>query len=60
MMEGRLSTPHSMARAFPLILVSLDLPSTTENLSTLYEVHKPAVSVLRLTPIIFGARTLDE
>lgn len=26
----------------------------------LYEMHKPAVSVLRLTPIIFGARTLDE
>ena len=26
----------------------------------LYETHKPAVSVLRLTPIIFGARTLDE
>ena len=27
---------------------------------SLYEAHKPAVSVLRLTPIIFGARTLDE
>jgi len=35
--------------------------STLEsNISTLYEAHKPAVSVLRLTPIIFGARTLDE
>jgi hypothetical protein len=27
---------------------------------TLYEVHKPAASARYLTPIIFGARTLDE